>query len=151
MLPEVLIQTSLSDISVFLLSAPGLHPRNIPVGCGGGRIKLHFTEAEWCTRQIQTSLRQECQPTKPLTPDYVAALQLSLFDLSLKSQPHYLRNLLQTPPAGQDEVLIKTDHQDSVFIYIISGLYLSTKTPLTDTVTAVEVFELSYNGKQVTN
>lgn len=43
-LPEVLIQASLSDISAFLLRVRRLHPCDIPVGCEGGRVKPHPTE-----------------------------------------------------------------------------------------------------------
>lgn len=43
-LPEVLIQTSLSDISAFVPGARRLHRCDIPAGCGGGRVKPHPTE-----------------------------------------------------------------------------------------------------------
>lgn len=44
MLPEVLVQASLSDTSAFVLGARRLHPCDIPVECGEGRVKPHPTE-----------------------------------------------------------------------------------------------------------
>lgn len=83
-LPEVLIQTSLSDMSVFL-SVPGDYTLATSQWSVEERVlNLILRKEHDAPGRFRDLPKWECQPTKLLTPHYVAALQLSLFGLILK-------------------------------------------------------------------